>query len=298
MGPSSSPPPANPNTVCATATSWPTSTRWTRDGANIRQVGRSTLFEGHSCLLPDGRILYDRWEYVDRNFGDAQGLWTCNPDGTNHAVYWGNNTPAPGGAIDPRCIPGTQQVSSVCFGSCHDRPWGGLAIIDRRLGIDGRGSVVRTWPAHAIERVKEPRSDDQYGFDDFKSVTPKYEDPFPLNDKLFPLFADDRRMERGWGVFLIDVFGNEVLLHVEGPGCYDPMPLRSYPRPPVIPSTLDFGKDEGVCFCFRCPSGDIHGRSPQRIDQDSARCGVTRETVLDTPLLAGARYDRTGHELA
>ena len=56
--------------------------RMDADGANIHQIGKSTLFEGHGSLMPDGRILYDRWEYVDRNFGDAQALWTVNPDGT------------------------------------------------------------------------------------------------------------------------------------------------------------------------------------------------------------------------
>jgi hypothetical protein len=68
--------------------------------------------EGHGALMPDGQILYDRWEYVDRNFGDAQGLWTVHPDGTNHAVYWGNNTPAPGGVIDARPIPPPPQTIS------------------------------------------------------------------------------------------------------------------------------------------------------------------------------------------
>ncbi|NTV37822.1 MAG: hypothetical protein HGA82_01285, partial [Anaerolineales bacterium] len=63
--------------------------RMDADGANIHQIGKSTLFEGHGTLMPDGRILYDRWEYVDRNFGDAQGLWTVNPDGTSHAPIEG-----------------------------------------------------------------------------------------------------------------------------------------------------------------------------------------------------------------
>ncbi|MHC4228750.1 MAG: TolB family protein [Planctomycetota bacterium] len=159
--------------------------RMDADGANIHQVGKSTLHEGHAALMPDGRILYDRWEYVDRNFGDAQGLWTINPDGTNQAVYWGNNTWSPGGVIDARAIPGTEQVLCV-FGSCHDRPWGALAIIDRRLGVDGRKPVVRTWDADAIDLVAEagPRPD-VYGFDEFKKVNPKYEDPYPLNDKYF-----------------------------------------------------------------------------------------------------------------
>jgi Tol biopolymer transport system component len=34
--------------------------RMESDGANITQIGVSTLFEGHSSLLSDGRILYDR----------------------------------------------------------------------------------------------------------------------------------------------------------------------------------------------------------------------------------------------
>ena len=35
--------------------------RMEADGANIVQIGKNTLFEGHGSLLPDGRILYDRW---------------------------------------------------------------------------------------------------------------------------------------------------------------------------------------------------------------------------------------------
>jgi tricorn protease-like protein len=79
--------------------------RMNADGSNITQIGVSTLFEGHASLMNDGRILYDRWEYVDRNFGDAQGLWTVNPDGTKafrilreqyQIARWGYRWPADG----------------------------------------------------------------------------------------------------------------------------------------------------------------------------------------------------------
>ena len=94
--------------------------RMDADGANITQIGKSTLFEGHPSLTSDGRLLYDRWEYVDRNFGDAQGLWTADPEGTGHALYFGNNTSSPGGMLEGREIPGTPQA--VCtFVACHDR---------------------------------------------------------------------------------------------------------------------------------------------------------------------------------
>jgi hypothetical protein len=196
--------------------------------------------------MPDGRILYDRWEYVDRNFGDAQGLWTVSPDGTDHAIYWGNNTWSPGGVIDARAIAGTQKIICI-FGSCHDRPWGALAIVDRRLGVDGREPVVRTWPASAINLVTEKDlRPDVYGFDNFKQVNPKYEDPYPLNEKYF-LCSRMTGCSEQMTIFLIDVFGNEILLHAEEPGCYDPMPLGTRPRPTMIPPQRDFEDKQG-CF--------------------------------------------------
>ncbi|NWK56600.1 PD40 domain-containing protein [Verrucomicrobiaceae bacterium N1E253] len=210
--------------------------RMEADGANIHQIGKSTLFEGQSSVMPDGRILYNRWEYVDRNFGDAQGLWTVNPDGTNHAVYWGNNTASPGGVLDARMIPGTN-LTLCTFSSCHDVPWGAMAIIDRNLGVDGRKSVVRTWPADAINLV------DKGNFDTFKRVNPKYEDPFPLSETTFlvsRMTQTKGKKGRPMGIFLVDTFGNEILLHSEGRGCYEPMPVTTSKPAPVKPITRDY----------------------------------------------------------
>ncbi|MHB8973844.1 MAG: HzsA-related protein [Pirellulaceae bacterium] len=207
------------------------------DGANIQQIGHSTLFEGHASLLEDGRVLYDRWEYVDRNFGDAQGAWICNPDGTNHAIHWGNNTNSPGAVLDNRAIPGTELF--ICtFSSCHDRPWGALAIVDRRLGLDGRAPVVRTWPAGAIDLVEKGN------YDTFTQVNPKNEDPYPLSDHEF-LCARAVGNGEQMGIYLVDLDGREELLHAELPGCFDPMPLAARLRPPTIPSRVDLTKSHG-----------------------------------------------------
>lgn len=210
------------------------------DGSNLQQIGHSTLHEGHAALLPDGRILYDRWEYVDRNFGDAQGVWTVNPDGSNHAIYWKNNTRSPGAVLDARPIPGSERMLCV-FSSCHDRPWGALAIVDRRLGLDLKEPVVRTWPASAIDLVGVGN------YDTFRQVSPKYEDPYPLSGRYF---LSSRMTGAGeqMGIYLIDTMGEETLLHVEDPGCYDPMPLRPRPRPPVIPERIDLAQNEGFFY--------------------------------------------------
>ncbi len=223
--------------------------RMEADGANIHQLGKSTLHEGHGSLMPDGRILYDRWEYVDRNFGDAQGLWTVNPDGTRHAIYWGNNTGSPGAVLDARIIPDTPLCLCI-FSSCHDRPWGAVAILDRRKGIDGREPVVRTWPANAIDLVKVTG-----GFDTFRRVKPKYEDSYPLaeigsNAGAGKYFLVARQTGKGenMGIVLLDIFGNEVPLHTDELGCFDPMPLGPRTRPAKTPTLRDFNNEAGTFY--------------------------------------------------
>ncbi len=236
------------------------------DGANIHQISNNPLFDFNCSLMQDGRIIYSRWEYVDRNFGDAQSLWTCLPDGRNHSVYFGNNTISPGALIDPRDIPGTQQAVCI-FSSCHDRPWGALAVIDRRLGVDlpqpGKANPVKhIWPESAIDlcggwdgsqSIPTPYAG-QYGFDNMKNVNPKYEDPYPLYDPDHPdstgkYFLVSRMTGAGekMGIYLVDVFGNETLLHQESDsrGCYDPMPLNSRIRPAQLPTIRKYGDENG-----------------------------------------------------
>jgi hypothetical protein len=231
------------------------------DGANIHQIGKSTLFEGHASLMPDGRVLYYRWEYVDRNFGDAQGLWTVNPDGTAHTLYWGNNMASPPAVFDGRAIPGTDRVVCI-FGSCHDRPWGAMAIVDRSRGLDSEDAVVRIWPASARSLVKNVEA---FICDHLVPMRSRYEDPFPLVDprtgtggKYFlvsrnvntlpadkPIRHSPDLNELVMGLYLVDVFGNEILLHAEAPGCFDPMPLGPRARPPVITPRTELARSEG-----------------------------------------------------
>lgn len=220
------------------------------DGSNITQIGVSTLFEGHSSLLSDGRILYDRWEYVDRNFGDAQGLWTVNPDGTKHAIYYGNNTASPGGVIDGRQIPGTDLVVCI-FGSCHDRPWGSLAVIDRKKGVDGREPVVKIFPDDAINIVANG------DLDSFKWVKSfRYEDPYPVNKEWFVVsrtlypYPDWQKQKCGYkqGIYLVGMDGTEELL-IEGErSVYDPHIVEAPAKAVSLPMMRNFEDEKGQFY--------------------------------------------------
>lgn len=222
--------------------------RMEADGANITQIGVSTLFEGHSSLLSDGRILYDRWEYVDRNFGDAQGLWTVNPDGTKHSIYYGNNTQSPGGVIDARQIPGTDQVICI-FGSCHDRPWGALAIIDRKKGVDGVEPVLQIWPEESLKLV------DKGDLDSFKWIEYFFEDPYPFNENFFLTSRTIWTKPSGWmhldsksGIYLVGRDGTQELVLEGNRSLFDPMIIEPRPKPHAIPSNRNYTDKKGTFY--------------------------------------------------
>ncbi|MBN2291750.1 MAG: hypothetical protein JXM70_04955 [Pirellulales bacterium] len=233
------------------------------DGANIRQIGRNALPEAHPALMPDGRILYDRWEYVDRHYGPSFGLWTMYPDGTQQALYYGNNAWSPGAINDARILPGTQKFIGV-FGACHDRPWGAMVIVDRRRGLDGTEPVVHSWPADISRFMSDQKKfragNDVYNpklpqmspashpsvaqIDLFKSLKTKYEDPYPLSEK-YILCSRTTGKDEQTALFLVDTFGNEIMLHQEGSGCYDPMPIEAREQPMPLPQRVDLAEKTG-----------------------------------------------------
>jgi len=214
------------------------------DGSNILQIGHSTLFEGHPSLLPDGRILYYRWEYVDRNFGDAQSVWTTNPDGTNHALYWGNNTASPGAVIDATVLPGESSVFLATLTSCHDKPWGAIGLIDRRLGLDGKAPILQTWPPNAMNLVQEHGID---LYDVFTGLGQKFEDPYPISETVF-LASGTIGNGDITGIWVLDRDGGATLVHTDGPGCFDPTPLVATAPPPIISDRVDLSKTTGTFY--------------------------------------------------
>lgn len=188
------------------------------DGANITQIGNSIEFEGTPSITRDGKILYTRWEYVDRNFSGAQGLWTCNPDGTRHALYWGKETKNP--ALNGIQIPNSNKVAAI-LSSCHDIAWGALAIIDKNIGVEGEKSVVKIFPESARKLIDKPG--DKYA-DSMKAVKIKYEDPEPISEKFILSSRQASEKSQTMNLYLTDIeSGTDVLVgkSTEGMGLFD-----------------------------------------------------------------------------
>ena len=244
--------------------------RMDADGANIHQITRSTAHENELSLMPDGRILYSRWDYVDRNFSDGHGFWVTNPDGANQAIIWGNNTAHPSAGWTSRMMPGGRVV--CILGTHHGSLGGAMAILDTRKTVDGRDSIIRTWPEDVVKRFEFEAPKDKtarthkmtgiwpeaarklvptdhnyfiYGWTDaLRNVKPWYNTPFPLSDKHFLYVVAPSRTAPA-EICLGDVDGNEARIYAEKPGCYDPMPLAPHRKPVNIASSRDYKNNAG-----------------------------------------------------
>ena len=182
------------------------------EGGNIRPISANIEHDNTPWPLPDGRILYQRWEYIDRSQVDYHHLWTSNPDGTGPMVYYGNMHPGIV-MIDAKPIPDTRKVVSI-FSPGHGRREhdGVIAVVDPRGGPDERGRA-RTITTGA-----------------------NYRDPWAFSEDLF-LAAQGTR------IVLVDGDGETHPIYElssrdvqAGLECHEPRPLVARPRENVIPS--------------------------------------------------------------
>lgn len=112
--------------------------RCAADGGQIRSISANTEHDNTPWPLPDGRLLYMRWEYVDRSQVEFHGLWTMNPDGTCPATYFGNMHPHTV-MIDAKPVPGTDEVvASFSPGHGANEHAGIATVVSPKAGPDER----------------------------------------------------------------------------------------------------------------------------------------------------------------
>jgi len=215
------------------------------DGGNIRPISSNNDHDNTPWVLPDGRILYMRWEYVDRSQVHYHHLWTANADGTGQMVYFGNMY---GGTamLDAKPIPGTDKVVSI-FSPGHGMKEhaGAVTIVDPNAGPD----------IPAMARRVGRRGD--------------LRDPYPFSEDCF--LAAGRE-----GILLMDGSGaTQVLVGRMGEmDLHEPRPLVPRPREKVIPPRVSPEQPTG-----RLVLADVtFGRN-----MDGVRPGeITKLLVLET----------------
>ena len=224
------------------------------DGSNVRIISTNIEHDNTPWVLPDGRVLYMRWEYVDRHQLAFHHLWTSNPDGTGQMVFYGNQYPGtatmnaqptaiPGKfpgitMLDAKPIPGTRKIVAS-FSPSHGRPehMGVVTIVDPRGGPDD---------IHAAVPVSQPGR--------------LYRDPYAISEDCF-LVAGAR------GILVMDGHGNTDVIHSGSArgrlDCHEPRPLQVRPRERIVPSSVEPAKSTSQLVL-----SDIHeGRTMAGIER-------------------------------
>lgn len=199
------------------------------DGKNIRQLSANIEHDNTPWVLPDGRILFTRWEYIDRSQTHYHHLWTMNPDGTKQMVYYGNLRPG-NVFISAKPVPGGEKV---------------MMIRSPRHGLNEHSGSVAL-----VDVSSGP--DDPGGMRDI-SGKGSFRDPYPLAEGKF-LVATGRR------VLLGDGKGGMKTLYTlpeefAGVHLQEPRPLVSRKRERVIPPAVNLNKTTGTLFLFDIYNG-------------------------------------------
>ncbi|MCF7973594.1 MAG: hypothetical protein K9N55_07245 [Phycisphaerae bacterium] len=195
--------------------------RCDKDGSHIHMLSSNIEQDNTPWVLPDGRILYTRWEYVDRSREAFHHLWVMNPDGTGQTTYYGNLYPGDV-YLDAKPVPGTNQIVMVNSPN-HGQPehQGRISLVSTVLGPD--------------DKTAQAMINKGLDFRDPYAVAP---DAILVAQKTRLLLMNGRGETRELYRLSPELSRNDAWLH-------EPRPLRPRLREPVIYSQTDLTQSYG-----------------------------------------------------
>ncbi|HQK96240.1 MAG TPA: hypothetical protein PLD23_22270, partial [Armatimonadota bacterium] len=200
------------------------------DGTHIRPLSYSSLSEWAPSVMSDGRIIWTRWEYVDKGADFSQTLWSIQPDGTEPELVFGNTIIQPNGYASGRQVPGTMEISCTLVSHFGDIN-GPIALLDLSKGRFNPEAITSITPEVPWPGMWPARE--------------CFRDPLPLSRDLF--LCSHAPADR-FGLYVIDRYGNRELLYLD-PAIDSMGPLLFHPTtpPPVLSETVaGTSEDEGT----------------------------------------------------
>ena len=199
------------------------------DGTKIWPVSAFETFEYTPSIAQDGRVLYCRWDYIDRFNGHFFSLWSSNTDGTNPQLVYGNYTVRPQATLEPRSIPHSNKLLFTAAAH-HSITGGSLVLLDPSKGNEGEAPLTRLTPEVPFPETEE-------------NVGSYYVNPWPLSEDFYLVswsnrklpphgrYEDDSNPINAQGIYLYDRFGNLELLHRDPDiSSMSPIPIQARPR--------------------------------------------------------------------
>ncbi len=223
--------------------------RMTAFGQEVQTLSYHETNEWHPSVLADARIVYCRWDYVDRSAANYHGLWVSNLDGSNPSILFGNYTQRINACFQPRAIPCSNKIVFVA-GAHHADVGGSLVVLDPAgVELDAVTGQDRFEPIEVL--TPEVCFPEAPGWP--KSY---FHSPWPLAENYFlvafsfdplPGMGPGVKKDTRTGIYYFDRFGNLELLYRDPDiSCMYPIRLVRRSVPQTAPSTVDSSLgDEG-----------------------------------------------------
>ncbi len=238
--------------------------RLNKTSGSIRKLTNSALSEASPVILPDGRIMYTRWEYVDKGAVSVKCLWAMQPDGSNSAEIYGNDIALPPTFLYGRPIPG--KLNHYSFLGTPHYPQNGVGTV---ITIDMNKDIRTRDPMTCITPYVDIQSESGFAFKtengqwitDAKGQGVLFKDPYPLSDKLFLVSYKPNGPEwndlHAYGLSLLNEKGAVAdIYRGKEFSCWMPYPLKTRTRPPVLKTNTE--KELAAKNLARCIVTDIY----------------------------------------
>jgi hypothetical protein len=200
------------------------------DGTDMHPISVNNVNEFDPAVLPDGRILFGRWEYVDKNALTIQSLWSMNPDGTQETAVYANNMVFPESVLDARPVPDTHLIVGT-FAKHNSTPRGSIALVDPRLGKNDPKAIEN------LEHPENPTCD-----------TGESCEPWPVTSDVF-LYSGRAQGDQRSSIRMIDRNGRQITLLSDPEIClHSPMLVKPRRRPNAIADVVDRSAPTGRFF--------------------------------------------------
>ena len=214
------------------------------DGGNMEKLTDSPVSEFCPTVMPDGRIMYTRWEYVDKSSVRIKVLMAMRPDGSMTEELFGLDHSDPAAVMYGRVVPGESNLIT-CIGCPHcpqGSSLGELMLINTRKNVRTTEAVTRI--------TKNVRMNHEGGWEFWNGKRWKsdrrgksgrlYGTPYPVNANTFMVSCKYNESDRwsdldAYDLYLIDAWGNHTYIYGErNTSCWHPVPLAAREKPDVM----------------------------------------------------------------
>ncbi|MCC8154106.1 MAG: formylglycine-generating enzyme family protein [Tannerellaceae bacterium] len=210
---------------------------------SIRRITFDQDANWNPTILPNGKVMYTRWEYTDLTHYFSRMVMHVNPDGTEQKSLYGSGSMFPNSIFDMQPLPGqTNRFVGIISGHHGVARSGRLIIFDPAKSRKEEKGMIQEIPFRGRPIIPEIKDELVDG------VWPQFIKPYPISDDYFLVTAKLSPYSR-WGIYLVDTFDNLTLIANAGDsGLIYSIPVKKQRMPPAIPDKIHPEEKEATVF--------------------------------------------------